>query len=197
MRPVRIAVFNDEIATEDGMKILSLVETPAIGFEAVQMSEYKEIKLEIEDEGERIIFTPVLIPDQKIYRRDGEDEFDLVFPKETIKQIAVNFARMNVNNKVDINHSTKLIDGVVFFEMFLKDSRRAKSLGNFDELPDGTLFATGKVYNDEVWQKIQAGEIKGVSIDGLFKTKPAEMQLSEDEVNFIMDLANNFIQKNQ
>jgi len=177
-----------------GLKIISFVETPAIGFEAIKMSEQTEIKLEIQDEEERIIFTPILIPDQKIYRNIKGEEFDLVFPKEVIKQILIQFSKKNINSNVDVNHSEELIKGATFFEFFLKDSRRAKSVGNYDELPDGTMFGSAKVENDEVWADIKAGKIKGVSIDGMFKTVPKKTELSQEDVDTILEITKNFIQ---
>ena len=53
-RPIKVAVFDPE-DMDMGLKIISFVETPAIGFEAIKMSEQTEIKLEIQDEEERII----------------------------------------------------------------------------------------------------------------------------------------------
>ena len=193
MRPVKIAVLNPEDESK-GLKMISLVETPAIGFEQILMSEQTEIKLEVQDEVEGIIFTPVLIPDQKIYRNINGEEFDLVFPKETIKQIALSWAKKKLTTAADINHSGQLIDGVTFFEFFLKDQRRAKDLGNFNELPDGTLFATGKIDNPQVLADIKAGKIKGVSIDGLFELRPQETKLSPDELESILEITKNFIQ---
>jgi hypothetical protein len=185
-RPIRLAIFDPE-NMEMGLQIISLVETPAIGFEAIKMSEH--IKLEIQDEEERIIFTPILIPDQKIYRNDPKlGEFDLMFPKEVIKQVLIQFSKKNINSNVDIHHSEKLIEGATFFEFFLKDSRRAKSVGTFDELPDGTLFGSAKVDNEDTWQRIKNGEIKGVSIDGIFKTIPVKQELSPEQLETVMEL---------
>lgn len=193
-RPVRLAVFDPE-NMDMGLKIISLVDTPAIGFEAIKMSEHSEIKLEIQNEEERIIFTPILIPDQKIYRNMNGEEFDLVFTKEVIKDVLIQFSKKNINTNIDINHSENLIKGATFFEFFLKDSRRAKSVGSFDELPDGTLFGSAKVEDDAVWEDIKAGKIKGVSIDGIFKTEPLKAKLSQEDIDAVLELAKNFIQK--
>ena len=192
-RPIRLAVF-DPNDFEMGLKIISLVETPAIGFEAIKMSEQNEIKLEIQNEEERIIFTPILIPDQKIYRNINGEEFDLVFTKDVIKQVLIQFSKKNINSNVDINHSEKLIEGATFFEFFLKDARRASSVGSYNELPEGTLFGSAKVDNEDTWQKIKSGEIKGVSIDGIFKTVPVKQQFTAEEIDTILEITKNFIQ---
>jgi hypothetical protein len=38
----------------------------------------------------------------------------------------------------------------------------------FKDLPDGTWFISAKVENDEVWNKIKSGEVKGFSVEGIF-----------------------------
>jgi phage head maturation protease len=38
-------------------------------------------------------------------------------------------------------------------------------------LPKGTWMISMKVNNDDIWQKVKAGEIKGFSIEGYFADK--------------------------
>jgi hypothetical protein len=50
----------------------------------------------------------------------------------------------------------------------------------FEDCPDGSWFGSFYVENDEVWNKIKSGEVKGFSVEGLFiYDKP---QPTEDEV---------------
>lgn len=172
MNQVRLAVFDDN-DPEFGLKLISFVEKPAIGFTLIQMSQDVNIHLSIQSEEQQIIFTPVLIPMQRIQRTvkkdDGTTEtFDLVFDKETIKKVAIKWSRDQLTNAVDIQHSEKLIPGVTFFESFIK-GERVKTVMGYDALPDGTWFVAGKVSDPKVWKMIKDGEIKGVSIDGMFK----------------------------
>lgn len=172
MNPTKLAVFDEE-DQDFGLKLISFVGNPAIGFELIQMSQDINIHLSIQNEEQHIIFTPVLIPMQRIQRTvkrdDGTSEtFDLVFDKETIKKVAIKWSRDQLTNAVDINHSEKLIPGVTFFESFIK-GERVKSVMGYDELPDGTWFVSGKVSDPKIWKLIKDGEIRGVSIDGMFK----------------------------
>ena len=49
-----------------------------------------------------------------------------------------------------------------------------------------------KVNNDEVWEKVKAGEVKGFSIEGYFIDK-YDMSLQEDElIEKLKDLINNY-----
>lgn len=192
--PIRIAVF-DKTKKEQGLKCISLVDRPAIGFMAVKMSEQKEFKLSIQDEEQRIIFTPVLIPDQLIYREVDGDKFNLVFTKETIADIAIDWSAKMLSNAVDINHSEKLIDGVTWFESFVLNEKRVSKAEGFDNIPMGTWFVSGKVESDEVWGKIKSGEVKGVSIDGVFDTMLIQQStdLTDDEYDkLIKEVLSNF-----
>lgn len=183
MNPTKLAVF-DETDQEFGLKLISLVENPAIGFELIQMSQDINVHLSIQNEEQQIIFTPVLIPMQRIQRtvkhQDGTSEtFDLVFDKETIKKIAVKWSKDGLTNATDINHSSKLIPGVTFFESFIK-GERVKTVLGFDGLPDGTWFVSGKVTDAQTWQLIKDGKIKGVSIDGMFKAVAVQKEPATD-----------------
>jgi hypothetical protein len=44
------------------------------------------------------------------------------------------------------------------------------------DLPNGTWFVKMKIENEELWQKIKAGELKGLSIEGYFTNKFESMQ---------------------
>jgi len=192
--PIRIAVF-DKTKKEHGLKCISLVDRPAIGFMAVKMSEQNEFKLAIQDEEQRIIFTPVLVPDQLIYREVKGEKFNLVFTKETIADIAVDWSAKMLSNAVDINHSEKLIDGVTWFESFVLNEKRVSKAEGFENIPMGTWFVSGKVESDEVWGKIKSGEIKGVSIDGVFDAMLVQQStdLTDDEYDkLIQDILSNF-----
>lgn len=192
--PIRIAVF-DKTKKEHGLKCISLVDRPAIGFMAVKMSEQNEFKLAIQDEEQRIIFTPVLVPDQLIYREVKGEKFNLVFTKETIADIAVDWSAKMLSNAVDINHSEKLIDGVTWFESFVLNEKRVSKAEGFENIPMGTWFVSGKVESDEVWGKIKSGEIKGVSIDGVFDAMLVQQSTDLTDAEYdklIQDILSNF-----
>ena len=192
--PIRIAVF-DKTKKEHGLKCISLVDRPAIGFMAVKMSEQNEFKLAIQDEEQRIIFTPVLVPDQLIYREVKGERFNLVFTKETIADIAVDWSAKMLSNAVDINHSEKLIDGVTWFESFVLNEKRVSKAEGFENIPMGTWFVSGKVESDEVWGKIKSGEIKGVSIDGVFDAMLVQQSTDLTDAEYdklIQDILSNF-----
>ena len=178
--PIKKAIIDVE-DSEMGLKTVSLVSDPAIQINWIKFNKQSEIKLAIQNEDKRIIFTPVLIPNQLIYRNIAGEEFNLMFDKETIELVEQKWVKDNLSSAVDIEHSSKLIDGVTFFESVLLNNERFATAKGFEGLPEGTWFLTGKVESDEVWSKVKSGEINGVSIDGLFKTAEVKKVTMSDE----------------
>ena len=178
--PIKKAIIDVE-DSEMGLKAVSLVSDPAIQINWIKFNKQSEIKLAIQNEDKRIIFTPVLIPNQLIYRNIAGEEFNLIFDKETIELVEQKWVKDNLSSTVDIEHSSKLIDGVTFFESVLLNNERFATAKGFEGLPEGTWFLTGKVESDEVWSKIKSGEVNGVSIDGLFKTAEVNKVTMSDE----------------
>ena len=178
--PIKKAIIDVE-DSEMGLKTVSLVSDPAIQINWIKFNKQSEIKLAIQNEDKRIIFTPVLIPNQLIYRNIAGEEFNLMFDKETIEQVEQKWVKDNLSSTVDIEHSSKLIEGVTFFESVLLNNERFATAKGFEGLPEGTWFLTGKVESDEVWSKVKSGEINGVSIDGLFKTAEVKKVTMSDE----------------
>ena len=178
--PIKKAIIDVE-DSEMGLKTVSLVSDPAIQINWIKFNKQSEIKLAIQNEDKRIIFTPVLIPNQLIYRNIAGEEFNLMFDKETIELVEQKWVKDNLSSAVDIEHSSKLIDGVTFFESVLLNNERFATAKGFEGLPEGTWFLTGKVESDDVWSKVKSGEINGVSIDGLFKTAEVNKVTMSDE----------------
>jgi hypothetical protein len=178
--PIKKAIIDVE-DSEMGLKTVSLVSDPAIQINWIKFNKQSEIKLAIQNEEKRIIFTPVLIPNQLIYRNIAGEEFNLMFDKETIELVEQKWVKDNLSSAVDIEHSSKLIEGVTFFESVLLNNERFATAKGFEGLPEGTWFLTGKVESDDVWTKIKSGEVNGVSIDGLFKTTEVKKVTMSDE----------------
>lgn len=167
--PIKKAVL-DPSQPNMGLQMISLVADPAIQINWIKFDKQNPIKLAIQNTEKRIIFTPVLIPNQLIYRNIGGEEFNLMFDADTIEQVALKWQKDSLASKVDTEHTQQLIQGVTFFESVILNKDRFALAKGFEKLPEGTWFLTGKVDSDEVWAKIQAGEVNGVSIDGLFST---------------------------
>lgn len=166
-----------------GVYAISLVEDPAIEEYFVQMSKDYEVKLAEIDKEKRLFMTPVLIPDQKILRIDDKgNAFNIVFPAETIRMAQQHFQKNGYQNESTLEHDINLkLEGVTFVESWIKeDEVHDKSVMKGFNQPIGTWFTIFRVDDDEVMAKIEAGEIKGVSIDGAFEL--------EENVNLKTDM---------
>ena len=161
-------IFSEE---KEGVFAISLVENPAIEIDFIALSKGNIIKLAEVSEEKRLLISPVLIPNQPIYRRDDKgNEFNIVFPAETILKAQQNFYKQGFQRNSNIEHDDSLtLNDVTFVESWIKeDDTHDKSLKYGFNLPNGTWFAVMKVENDETWQKVKNGEVKGFSIEGNF-----------------------------
>lgn len=155
-----------------GVYAISLVNDPAIEEYFVQMSKDYEVKLAEIDKEKRLFMTPVLIPNQKILRIDGNgNPFNIVFEAETIRLAQQHFQKNGFQNESTLEHDINLkLDGVTFVESWIKeDEIHDKSVIKGFNQSIGTWFTIFRVDDDEVMAKIESGEIKGVSIDGAFE----------------------------
>lgn len=183
--PIIRAVINTD---NQGMRILSMVEEPAIMINLVQMAEEKErIKMAIVDEEQGIIIAPALVPDLFIKRLDkANNPFYLVFDRDVILEFAIKASKDNTTANIDTNHDGKLVSDVIVFERVVTDDKRFGNPKGFEYLPMGTLFYSAKVNNPTQLAKVKAGEINGWSIDGMFDFELKEM-LDENEINAMIE----------
>lgn len=160
---------------EDGVKIISLVEFPAVERNFIQLS--KEVKLSLNDEKKELLGV-ALIPDMPIYRRDKQGEYYIVFSAESIRKIAIDFYRKLNVNMADVEHNHNIENGITYFQSMIIDKENGICPAAFKDLPNGTWIVGCKVENDKVWEAVKSGEVKGFSIDGKFH---AEEEKQEDE----------------
>lgn len=179
MERIFYAYLDDE---DQGIRFISLVENPAI--QESYMLFNKHIKFS-KDDSKHCLTGPILIPNQKIYRRDERGEYYIVFSEETIEKIASKMIAQGTAANVDTQHNNHLEEGIYPIEIYLKDSKR-NSLVGFEDLPDKTLFVTYKVENDELYQKIK-DDFTGFSIEALFSLKEIPQESEEDVLQDILN----------
>lgn len=142
-----------------------------------------------ESEEKRIIVSPAMIPDLEIYRRDmSGNEYYVYFSKETIAEIAEKYMKNGYNVANDVDHDGKRKNNIYILESWIKESDIDKSnvYSEFKDLPIGTWFVKMKINDDETWNRIKNGELRGVSVSGYFSEELVQMKLEEQ---FIEELA--------
>jgi len=166
---------------EDGVFAVSLVENPAIEENFIALSGYK-MELKVVDDEKRIVTGLALVPEKRIYRKIKEKEFNIYFSKETIYKTAELFMKkLNLNN-VTSEHE-RPVTGVSVIESWLvEDTDKDKTALYNLKAPVGSWAITMKVYNDNEWEKIKAGDYKGFSIEGIYQGLEALEMSSENEI---------------
>ena len=166
---------------------ISLVTSPAIEQDFVFFGkENNNLTLAKVDEEKRMLVSPALIPNKQIFRYDPntDSNYYVYFSKETVRQASELYLKHNNHHKATYQHEDR-VSGVLTIESWIKEGEQDKSkLYGFD-LPDGTWFVKMKIENDEIWNKITGGELRGLSIEGYFINKMEKMgkqQFSNEEI---------------
>ena len=179
---------------EDGVFANSLVESPAIERDFIYMS--KEIQFAEVSAEKQLVAGPILVPNKKILRIDGEGKrYSVFFTPETIEMVARKFMKNKYGDSVTLEHGAKT-SGVYLTESWIvEQSVKDKSNLYGFTLPRGTWFGVYKVDDKKIWEKVKDGTFKGFSIEGLFEHRKSNLKLSlekhidnltEDEVEVLL-----------
>ena len=185
-RPLFEMIINDDENSDVEVQAIAFVPNPAIEINFLAFA--KEKMFFALDESRRIVSGPAMIADQKIYRKDPDGrEYDVFFSKETIEKIALKFFKKDYQKNLNLFHDPNLsLQGVTIFESFVSDeSRGVLPMKGFEDLPNGSWFISAKIENDEVWNKIKSGEVKGFSVEGIFSYVKKEKTLDEKLSDFL------------
>ena len=168
---------NQELAID----AISLVTSPAIENNFVFFGKEKNnLTFAKVDEEKRMLVSPALIPNKQIFRHDPNTDSDyyVYFSKDTVRKASELYLKHNNHHKATYQHQDR-VSGVLTVESWIKEGDSDKSKLYGYDLPNGTWFVKMKIENDELWQKIKAGELKGLSIEGYFTNKFEQMQKKE------------------
>ena len=189
-----IPIYNAEILnTECGIDRISLVNNPAVDAYFVSFSKDKIQQMFTTNEEQKMITGVVMRCDYPIYRNDEHlGEYYINFSADVIKQMAQKLLRDNNQNNVNIEHMFNSdVEGVEMVELFIKDRNKGKNPTGFEDINDGSLFATFKIDNQDIWQQIKNGTFKGYSLEGFFNYVIPDNntdEVVEDEEKLIDDI---------
>ena len=176
--PIYMATVNEE-DTDSGISFISLVDKPAIKKDFLAFSEKQNYAIQSEEK--RIITGAAMIADLPIYRKDDErGEYYIVFSSETIWSLAKKFSREQRYSAVNTNHTDEVESLNMIESYFVNRERGINPPKGFEEVPDGSWFVSYLVDNDEVWDKVKAGEFKGFSIEGFFGVENQSLRAAKD-----------------
>lgn len=181
-----IELIIDEQDEQSGIDAVSVVHSPAIEENFIALNKH-EIELKEIDTEKRILMGAALVPNKQIYRRNAKnEEYYIYFSSDTIRKASELFLMRSNQNNATYEHDKKLTGLSVVESWIIEDEQKDKSkLYGFD-LPKGTWMISMKVNNDEVWNDVKEGKVKGFSIEGYFADK-FEMSAEEDEATEVIN----------
>ena len=111
-----------------------------------------------------------------------------------MRQAAELYLKHNNHHKATYEHQDR-VAGVLTVESWVKEGDMDKSKLYGYDLPNGTWFVKMRIENEELWQKIKAGELKGLSIEGYFVDKMQKMSEIQPTNEQILSALNEIIQQ--
>jgi len=165
----------------DEVFAISFVESPAIERDFVFMS--KEIKFASIDDEKMLVAGPLLIPNKKILRIDGEGKpYYVFFSEDTVEKLARKFLKKKYNGEVTVEHDRKVGNISLVESWIIASSSKDKSNIYGYTLPKGSWFGIYDVSgNPSVWEKVKNGTFKGFSVEALVEHKKSDLKLSLDK----------------
>lgn len=158
-----------------GIRLLSIVDKPAIEMKGVAFNEtglIKEFQFK-QDDDKRIIIGPAMIPDYKIKRKDKDgSKYYVVFSKDTITKLVEKFNSKGDNRRINVDHSKEMVDAFIMEDWIVEDEYYDKSKLYGFNVPVGTWMVKVKIEDEKFW-KTQVKELGkyGFSIEGLLGEK--------------------------
>ena len=188
----------DETSEELAIDCISLVSAPAIEQDFVFFGKEKNnLTFAKVDEDKRMLISPALIPDKQIFRHDPQTSSDyyVYFSKSTVRQASELYLKNNNHHKATQEHEER-VSGVLTVESWIiDDPKMDKSTLYGFSLPKGTWMVSMRISNDEIWEEIKSGNLKGLSIEGYFTDKMEKMSETKPTDEEILKALNEIITK--
>jgi hypothetical protein len=167
-------VISEELDSDLEVSFVSLVDRPAIEKNFLKFDK-TPIRFAL-DEEKRVISGPAMLAELPIYRKDDDlGEYYVVFEKEAIYSIVQKFFKKGFIQNFNIFHD-KAASDITIFESFMTDEARGiLPMKGFEDAKDGSWFISAKVENDDAWERIKSGELKGFSVEGVFNQIPVKL----------------------
>ena len=194
---VELVIADD--SQELAIDAISLVNSPAIEQDFVFFGKEKNnLTFAKVDEEKRMLVSPALIPNKQIFRYDPntDSEYYVYFSPETVRKASELYLKHNNHHKATHEHNER-VSGVLTVESWIKEGDSDKSKLYGYDLPNGTWFVKMKIDNDDLWQEIKQGNLRGISIEGYFTNKFEAMQKETPTDEQILSALNEIIKESK
>jgi len=155
-----------------GVEALPWVERTISQYE--EMNADTEMVFSVFNNEQRLVVGPAMIPDKMIIRRNEitGNIYYVYFTEETIKKLQQKFMMEKLLDKTNIEHQRKFLKNVDVVESWIvEDEQKDKQQVFGMNYPKGTWMISMKVNDDETWNKVKDGKLKGFSVQGYFLEK--------------------------
>jgi len=173
--PIYELMISEDINEDTEVNFVSLVDKPAV--QRYWNAFKNKVNFQIIDEEKHIISGLLMLSNTPIFRSDAtHGDYYVTFSKETIFKIAQRYFKKGYQANVNLMHdATMQVEGLTMFESFISDVDRGISpMKGFEDAPDGSWFGSFKVENEEVWQMVKDGKVRGFSVEGVFEYQKVE-----------------------
>ena len=196
---IMIPVFEAKIDSYDtGIYKISLVDLPAVESDFVYFNKSNDnVKFSIDNEEQRMVTGVIMRANFPIYRYDEEfGEYYIKYSPETIKLMAEKMMIDNTFNNINLQHIDGTdVEGVNLVEIFIKDTSKGIDPIGFQDIEDGSLFATYKINIDSIWEQIKLGTFRGFSLEGIFDIERTQFRKTNKEKNTFLKTMNRLFNK--
>ena len=120
-----IELYIDEENEFSGIEAISVVENPAIEEDFIALKK-QQVKLAEVDKEKRILMGAALVPNKKIYRTNGEDEYNIFFSEDTVRKASELFLSRGKQNNSTLEHDVKLNGLSVVESWIIEDKKKDK-----------------------------------------------------------------------
>jgi hypothetical protein len=185
-----------------GVKVMSLVDVPAMQSEFVAMAEEKPQYVEMKLEGyKQVVAGLALIPDKDFLRKTPEGEaYKAYFTKESIESIRNKFHKEQMTANVNVDHSQHDFIDAYLIESFIIDSPERLADVTAKGIKDGVIgawFVAYKIEDEKTFKMVLDGKLKGFSVEifvhKMFKAVvPSELEEVKASVERIEKALKNF-----
>lgn len=167
---MNIPIYKAIIDEKSGMTCLSLVSSPAVEQDFLCFESDQIVKF---DKDKQFITGVVMLADSPIYRRSEKmGEYYLIFDKDQIKVMVEKWLADGYFKNFSTQHDGTPIDGLTLLETYFVDEHKPSPF----KVPEGSVVMTFRCTNDDVWKRIESGELKGFSLEAMLAVEPEEFK---------------------
>ena len=172
-----------------GMFLVSLVEEPAVEIDFLAFAK-ENMLFAVQDTDKHIVTGVSILADTPIYRRTKNGEFYVQFRKEDIPAIVEKFMQRGLSNFINIQHDETTLSNTdaIMIESYFINKERGIYPQEFKNITDGSWFCSFKIMNEDIWQQIKSGDLKGFSIEIATDLEPVKMEKEKTEAEMDQEI---------